>query len=229
MIEAWFGSGDKRARPPTRLFHSALVQRAVLPAAISPFALRGRFRGVFATDPESSARKALLPSCSRPRRLSRLRGRSGGNAPRTGARPGEAAASSVDMSARVTGRVADVTADLGDKVEAGARLVKPLPTASQRTVRSFRIDRDRQASAQGYHMPNLAMSFHQLRDQLPRKVWMAIRATDWAPKIEYPHVRIVRFREPYLASGREVHKIRDVEVRVYRLPRRLPMHSETRS
>ena len=229
MIGAWFGSGDKRARPPTRLFHSARVQRAVLQAAISPFALRGRVRGVFVTDPESSARKALMPSSSWPRGLSRLRGRSGGNAPRTSARPGEAAASSVDMSARVTGRVADVTADLGDRVEAGTRRVKPLPTAWQRSGRSFRTDRVRQASAQGYHMPTLAMSVHQLTNQLPRKDWMAIRATDWAPKIEYPHVRIVRFREPYLASGREVHRIRDVEVRVYRLPRRLPMHSETLS
>lgn len=60
-----------------------------------------------------------------------------------------------------------------------------------------------------------AMSFHQLTDQLPRKVWIAIGATDWAPKIEYPQIRIVRFREPYLANGQEVHRIRDVEVRVY--------------
>ena len=60
-----------------------------------------------------------------------------------------------------------------------------------------------------------AMSFHQLTDQLPRKVWIAIGATDWAPKIEYPQIRIVRFREPYLTNGLDVHRIRDVEVRIY--------------
>lgn len=60
-----------------------------------------------------------------------------------------------------------------------------------------------------------AMSFHQLTDQLPRRVWIAIGAKDWAPKIEYPRIRIVRFREPYLTNGTEVHRIGDAEVRVY--------------
>lgn len=60
-----------------------------------------------------------------------------------------------------------------------------------------------------------ALSFHQLTDQLPRKVWIAIGAKSWAPKISYPATRVVRFREPYLANGLEVHSIRGVDVRVY--------------
>ena len=60
-----------------------------------------------------------------------------------------------------------------------------------------------------------ALSFHQLTDQLPRRVWIAIGAKDWAPKIEYPRVRIVRFREPYLTNGIETHRIGSVEVRIY--------------
>lgn len=60
-----------------------------------------------------------------------------------------------------------------------------------------------------------ALSFHHLTDPLPRRVWIAIGVTGWAPKIDYLRIRIVRFREPYLAIGREVHRIRDVEVRVY--------------
>lgn len=60
-----------------------------------------------------------------------------------------------------------------------------------------------------------ALSFHQLTDQLPRRVWIAIGAKDWTPKIDYPRIRIVRFREPYLSNGMEVHHIRDVELRVY--------------
>ena len=60
-----------------------------------------------------------------------------------------------------------------------------------------------------------ALSFHQLTDQLPRRVWIAIGAKDWAPKIEYPRIRIVRFREPYLTNGTEVYRIGEAEVRVY--------------
>jgi predicted transcriptional regulator of viral defense system len=60
-----------------------------------------------------------------------------------------------------------------------------------------------------------ALSFHQLTDQLPRKIWIAVGAKDWAPKIDYPQIRVVRFREPYLTNGLEVHNIHGVDVRVY--------------
>ena len=60
-----------------------------------------------------------------------------------------------------------------------------------------------------------SLSFHQLTDQLPRKIWIAVGAKDWAPKIDYPQIRVVRFREPYLTNGLEVHNIHGVDVRVY--------------
>ncbi|MDZ4137689.1 MAG: type IV toxin-antitoxin system AbiEi family antitoxin domain-containing protein [Erythrobacter sp.] len=60
-----------------------------------------------------------------------------------------------------------------------------------------------------------ALSFHQLTDQLPRKIWIAVGAKDWAPKIDYPQIRVVRFREPYLTNGLEVHAIHGVDIRVY--------------
>ena len=60
-----------------------------------------------------------------------------------------------------------------------------------------------------------ALSFHHLTDQLPRKVWIAVGAKDWAPRIDYPQIRIVRFREPYLTNGLEVHNIHGVDLRVY--------------
>lgn len=50
----------------------------------------------------------------------------------------------------------------------------------------------------------------KLTDQLPRRVWIAIGAKDWATKIKYPRIRIVRFREPYLTNGVESHRIREV-------------------
>ncbi|MBL1435413.1 MAG: AbiEi antitoxin N-terminal domain-containing protein [Rhodobacteraceae bacterium] len=60
-----------------------------------------------------------------------------------------------------------------------------------------------------------ALSFHGLTDQIPRKVWIAIGAKDWAPTMDYPKTRIVRFREPYFSNGREKHDIGGVPVQIY--------------
>jgi predicted transcriptional regulator of viral defense system len=64
-----------------------------------------------------------------------------------------------------------------------------------------------------------ALSFHGLTDQIPRKVWVAIGAKDWEPKIEYPRIRAVRFREPYFSQGVETHTISGVDVQVYSAPK----------
>ena len=64
-----------------------------------------------------------------------------------------------------------------------------------------------------------ALAFHGLTDQLPRKVWFAIGAKDWPPKIPYPPVRIVRFREPYYSEGIETHVIGGTKVKVYSIPK----------
>ena len=60
-----------------------------------------------------------------------------------------------------------------------------------------------------------ALAFHDLTDQLPRKVWIAIGAKDWEPKLKAPRTRTVRFREPYFSSGIEEHEINGVTVRIY--------------
>lgn len=62
-----------------------------------------------------------------------------------------------------------------------------------------------------------ALAFHEVTDLLPRKVWIGIGAKDWAPKIDYPSVRVVRLREPYLSNGVEQHIVGGVEVKVYSL------------
>lgn len=66
-----------------------------------------------------------------------------------------------------------------------------------------------------------ALAYHGLTDQMPRKVWMAIGAKDWRPTIEYPPLRIVRFRSPYLEYGVERHAISGVDVRIYSIPKSL--------
>jgi predicted transcriptional regulator of viral defense system len=66
-----------------------------------------------------------------------------------------------------------------------------------------------------------ALAYHGLTDQMPRKVWMAIGAKDWEPSIEYPPLRIVRFRSPYLEYGIERYVISGVDVPIYSIPKSL--------
>lgn len=66
-----------------------------------------------------------------------------------------------------------------------------------------------------------ALTFHGLTDQMPRRIWMAIGASDWAPVQSYPPLRIVRFTEPYLRQGVEHHVIAGVQVSIYSIPKTL--------
>lgn len=66
-----------------------------------------------------------------------------------------------------------------------------------------------------------ALAYHDLTDQMPRQVWVAIGAKDWAPKVDYPKVRIVRLREPYLGYGVEHHTIAGVGVAIYAVAKSL--------
>ena len=66
-----------------------------------------------------------------------------------------------------------------------------------------------------------ALAYYGLTDQMPRKVWIAIGAKDWQPSIDYPPLRIVRFRPPYLDYGIETHWISGVAVPIYSIPKAL--------
>ena len=66
-----------------------------------------------------------------------------------------------------------------------------------------------------------ALAYHQLTDQMPRKVWMAIGAKAWEPSVDYPPLRIVRFRSPYLEYGIERQLISGVPVPFYSIPKSL--------
>ena len=66
-----------------------------------------------------------------------------------------------------------------------------------------------------------ALAYHGLTDQLARKVWIAIGAKDWQPKITAPPTRIVRFREPYFSEGIEIHDIGGVPVKIYSITKSL--------
>lgn len=60
-----------------------------------------------------------------------------------------------------------------------------------------------------------ALAFHELTDQLPRAVWMAIGTKDWAPKEGTPPVRIVRFTETLLEDDVITERIEGVPVKIF--------------
>lgn len=60
-----------------------------------------------------------------------------------------------------------------------------------------------------------ALAFHGITDQMPRRVWIAIGAKDWKPRIEYPPLRIVRFADKFLHDGVEIHEIEGVSVPIF--------------
>ena len=61
----------------------------------------------------------------------------------------------------------------------------------------------------------LALAFHELTDQLPSKVWMAIGPKDWRRRFQYPPVRIARFPEAQLNRDVEQHRIDGIRVPIF--------------
>jgi len=59
-----------------------------------------------------------------------------------------------------------------------------------------------------------ALAFHDLTDQIPPKVWMAIAPKDWRPRVTQPPIRFVRFPSAALEDGVESHRIEGVTVRI---------------
>lgn len=60
-----------------------------------------------------------------------------------------------------------------------------------------------------------ALAFHGLTDQLPKKVWMAIGKSDWAPKADGVPIRVVRFTDSLLVESVEIHAIEGVSAKVF--------------
>ena len=60
-----------------------------------------------------------------------------------------------------------------------------------------------------------ALAFHEITDQLPKKVWIAIGRNDWTPKPSDVSVRVLRFSEDLLAQDVETHVIEGVPVKVF--------------
>jgi len=66
-----------------------------------------------------------------------------------------------------------------------------------------------------------ALAYHGLTDQMPRRIWVAIGPSDWAPALDHPPIRYVRFADKYLGLGIEHHKISGVDTPIYSVPKSL--------
>ncbi|MCE8000906.1 MAG: transcriptional regulator [Rhodobiaceae bacterium] len=60
-----------------------------------------------------------------------------------------------------------------------------------------------------------ALAFHELTDQLPRSVWLAIGKNDWSPTDDDTSLRIVRFTDKLLKEDVETTSIEGVSVKVF--------------
>jgi predicted transcriptional regulator of viral defense system len=60
-----------------------------------------------------------------------------------------------------------------------------------------------------------ALAFHGLTTQIPHEIWLALPNKAWAPRVEYPPVRVVRYSGPALTEMIEEHEVEKVAVRVY--------------
>jgi len=60
-----------------------------------------------------------------------------------------------------------------------------------------------------------ALAFHELTDQLPRAVWMAIGTKDWTPKEGSPPIQIVRFTDALLTDDVITVQIEAVPVKIF--------------
>lgn len=59
-----------------------------------------------------------------------------------------------------------------------------------------------------------ALSYHELTDQIPRRVWVAIGHKDWRPHIAHPPIRFVSFAPEALTRYIDPHLIEATEVRI---------------
>jgi predicted transcriptional regulator of viral defense system len=60
-----------------------------------------------------------------------------------------------------------------------------------------------------------ALAFHELTDQVPARVWLAIGPKDWKPRLRYPPMRFAHFPIKQLRTRIEHHRIEGVSVPIF--------------
>ncbi|WP_428235753.1 type IV toxin-antitoxin system AbiEi family antitoxin domain-containing protein [Gracilimonas sp.] len=60
-----------------------------------------------------------------------------------------------------------------------------------------------------------ALSIHEMTDEIPHKVHIALPRSSWQPELDYPPLKVYRFSEETINSGVEPQTIDGVEVKVF--------------
>jgi predicted transcriptional regulator of viral defense system len=60
-----------------------------------------------------------------------------------------------------------------------------------------------------------ALAFHELTDEIPARIWVAIGVRDWRPRVTHPPVQIVPYGPKMFDTGIDRHMIEGVPVRIY--------------
>jgi predicted transcriptional regulator of viral defense system len=60
-----------------------------------------------------------------------------------------------------------------------------------------------------------ALAFHELTDQMPARVWLAIGPKNWRPRLKYPPMRFAHFSIKQLGVGIEHHSIEGASVPIF--------------
>ncbi|HKK44262.1 MAG TPA: type IV toxin-antitoxin system AbiEi family antitoxin domain-containing protein [Balneolaceae bacterium] len=60
-----------------------------------------------------------------------------------------------------------------------------------------------------------ALSIHEMTDEIPHKVHIALPRSSWQPELDYPPLKVYRFSEETIDSGLQTQTIDGVEVKVF--------------
>lgn len=60
-----------------------------------------------------------------------------------------------------------------------------------------------------------ALEIHNMTDEIPHKVHIALPHSAWEPKMGYPPVKVYRFSNATLTAGVQIQNIDGVEIKVY--------------
>ncbi|MDZ7715630.1 MAG: hypothetical protein U5J95_05390 [Balneolaceae bacterium] len=60
-----------------------------------------------------------------------------------------------------------------------------------------------------------ALAIHDLTDEIPHAVHIALPHASWEPKMEYPPLKVYRFSDETLKAGVQIHEIDGVEIKVF--------------
>jgi predicted transcriptional regulator of viral defense system len=60
-----------------------------------------------------------------------------------------------------------------------------------------------------------ALSFHELTDEIPHEIYLALPRRKSTPKIDYPPVRVFHFSDETISVGVEVHNLYETEVKIF--------------